>query len=147
MYIVGILPIRYIGNIVKFISRFLVLTESVVLCWKVISKAALLWQILLFQAGCATDILYSLFTCLTCTHQLHVGSDKGITRKYRNQEEQRSTQKVLVANKGNTDKTNTSIHAPTPTAIGCHHTGALNNGGKMKICKMRKTFEIFRQKN
>jgi len=33
-------------------------------------------------------------------------------------------------------------NSPTTTAFGLHHTGALNNWGKMKICcKKHQTFE------
>jgi len=43
------------------------------------------------------DYIYSLFVCLACTLHLHVGGDRGITRKYRNHEASWSTRKVLVA--------------------------------------------------
>jgi len=32
-------------------------------------------------------------------------------------------------------------NALTTTAIGLHHTGTLNNSGKMKICKKHQTIE------
>jgi len=32
-------------------------------------------------------------------------------------------------------------NAPATTSVGYRHTGALNNCGKMKICKKHQTFE------
>jgi len=39
--------------------------------------------------------IFNVFTCLASTHRRHVMGDKGITRKYRNHETQRSTWKVF----------------------------------------------------
>jgi len=47
----------------------------------------------------------------------------------------------LGASKGGTDETHTPIHAPTTTAVGRRHAGALHNGDKMKIGKKHQTFE------
>jgi len=33
-------------------------------------------------------------------------------------------------------------NAPATTAVGHRHTRALNNGGKMKICKKHQTSEV-----
>jgi len=46
--------------------------------------------------------------------------------------------------KGNAVQNRHQDNAPATTAIGHrhHHTGALNNGGKMKICKKHQTFEV-----
>jgi len=35
-------------------------------------------------------------------------------------------------------------YTPATIAIGHHHTIALNNGGKMKICKKHQIFEVIR---
>ena len=53
--------IPYIGNIAKFIGRSLVLRENIVLCWEVISKAALPQQTPLFQARSVTGLAWSFY--------------------------------------------------------------------------------------
>jgi len=35
-------------------------------------------------------------------------------------------------------------NAPETTAVGHHHTGALNSGEKVKICKKHQTFEVIK---
>jgi len=37
-------------------------------------------------------------------------------------------------------------NSPTTTAFGLHHTVALNNSGKMRICKKHRTFEAIEKK-
>ena len=47
---------------------------------------------------------------------------------------------------GNTAEKQTPDNAPenTCTEICHHHTGALNSGGKIKICEKHQTFEVIR---
>ena len=68
-------------------------------------------------------VIYFLFTCLAFTHNLHVGGDKRITRKYRNPESPQNIRKVLVANNCTIDEMYTPIHTPTTTTVGHNHTG------------------------
>ena len=69
-----------------------------------------------------------------------LGDDRRLTRKYSNYEAPRSTRKVLVLCKGNTDERHTLKPCTTTTSVGHRHVGALNNFGKTKICKKHQTF-------
>jgi len=66
--------------------------------------------------------------CLACTRRQHNEGDRGITRKYRNPEAPQSTQKGFCCYiKAVLIRRQHRNNAPTTTAAGRCHTGALNN--------------------
>ena len=92
-----------------------------------------IWRLVFYYSS----YMYWFCTYLACTPHLHVGGDRGITRKQRNHGAPRSTRKVLVAaQKRRWWNTNIeTAHEQPTTAVGHRHTGASNGGKKLGFVK------------